>query len=111
MPYLTIASLKKKYDFPAMFAKSGKPIITVMQFSKSQPRFASVSKDKLKDTIDKWVAVADCVTCDSPDDGPEVKERAQQIRSDIEAALEIFDPAQQRMIIKFDLYNFEMCVE
>jgi hypothetical protein len=41
----------------------------------------------------------------------EARERLQQIRLHLAAALDVFNPQTQRMIVKCDIYNFELCVE
>jgi hypothetical protein len=90
----TIELLKKKYDFPAMFARCGNPIITVIPL-----------------TGDYWEMAMTIASAGDSELEAEAKERLRQIRLDLEQVLAVFNPQTHRMIIKLDIYHFELCIE
>lgn len=107
----TIETLKKTFDFPAMFASSGHPIITVIPFTGTQPAFTSCSPDRIEAMIDNWEKAATIASGDDSELQSEARERIQQLRMDLAEVLAVFSPQTQRMIIKLDLHNFELCME
>jgi hypothetical protein len=107
----TIEELKKTYDFPAMFDRCGNPIITVVPFTGGPPAFASYQPDRIEAMLDNWEVATTIASDGDLELEVEAKERLQQIRRDLAAELAVFDPSTQRMIVKCDIHNFELCVE
>jgi hypothetical protein len=107
----TIELLKKKYDFPAMFARCGNPIITVIPLTGGQPGFSSYTPDGIDTTMDYWEMAMTIASAGDSELEAEAKERLRQIRLDLEQVLAVFNPQTHRMIIKLDIYHFELCIE
>jgi hypothetical protein len=107
----SIEQLKKKYDFQAMFERCGNPIITVIPFTGGPPAFSSCQPDRIEATMDNWETAMTIASDGDSELHAESKERLRQIRLHLAEVLAIFNTGTERMIVKLDINQFELCVE